>query len=148
MISTNVPLMPSPTLRPGPFAREGLYVMPMQCTYINFKTLCSFVINSLPTMPVQLLSERDNSLRLAEDETANGSDIINILIHYEDGQEEPEFQFRQEYEISKRACSSETVGKLLLYSNNPDLRDIPVPKGHFIHALFLTRRKKMELIGK
>ncbi|GFU28655.1 hypothetical protein TNCV_468501 [Trichonephila clavipes] len=36
-------------------------------------------------------SQRANSLRLIEDETFNDSDIINNLLGYEDGQEEPDF---------------------------------------------------------
>ncbi|GFS86872.1 hypothetical protein TNCV_215941 [Trichonephila clavipes] len=43
--------------------------------------------NSFQTMRIQLLS---SSPRLIEDETFNDSDIINNMMDYEDGQEEPD----------------------------------------------------------
>ncbi|GFT33734.1 uncharacterized protein TNCV_4382561 [Trichonephila clavipes] len=68
-----------------PLRNAGEYVTPLKCRH--FKTLCSSVTNSLPTMRVQLFSQQSSSPRLIEDKTFNDSDIINNLIDYEDGQE-------------------------------------------------------------
>ncbi|GFU86265.1 uncharacterized protein TNCV_369211 [Trichonephila clavipes] len=99
---------------------------------MHFKTLCSFVTRIRKQSPDNelsvALSQRTNSPRLIEDETFNDSDIINNLIDYVDGQEEPDSlradkilagiqlsnklkkhflkkdtNSRKEYEISKRA---------------------------------------------
>ncbi|PRD22523.1 UNVERIFIED_CONTAM: hypothetical protein NCL1_48891 [Trichonephila clavipes] len=65
--------------------------MPLHCTYIHFKALCSFVGNSLPDNARSVaFSQRTNSPRLIEDQTVNDRGIINKLIDYKYGQEEPD----------------------------------------------------------
>ncbi|GFV70774.1 uncharacterized protein TNCV_1946841 [Trichonephila clavipes] len=65
-------------------------VTPLKCRH--FKTLYAFVIKSLPTKRIQFaFSQRSSSPHLTEGKTFSDSDIINNLIDYEDGQEEPDF---------------------------------------------------------
>ncbi|GFV92632.1 hypothetical protein TNCV_1374831 [Trichonephila clavipes] len=82
-----------------------LSTMPVQL--LSLDNACSIAFSRqcmfncfLSTMHVQLLSldnacsiafsQRNSSTHLIEDETSNNSDIINNLIDYQDGQEEPD----------------------------------------------------------
>ncbi|GFX34314.1 uncharacterized protein TNCV_3226611 [Trichonephila clavipes] len=84
-VNTYLALVRHWALQSCPLPRDAeVYVTPLKCRH--FKTLCSFVINSL--LHSVAFSQRSSSPRLTEDETFNDSDIIHNLINYEDGEEE------------------------------------------------------------
>ncbi|PRD26892.1 UNVERIFIED_CONTAM: hypothetical protein NCL1_36861 [Trichonephila clavipes] len=68
-----------------------VYVTPMKCTYIHFKTLFLFIINILPTMGVQLISFNPPAVRILLKTKLSMTDIINNFIDYEDGQEDTDY---------------------------------------------------------
>ncbi|GFV53892.1 uncharacterized protein TNCV_166591 [Trichonephila clavipes] len=98
------------------------------------------------------LSERSSSPRLIEDETFNDSDIMNNLIDYEDGQEEPDSLRAKE---NMRGFSFPTNWKRIFLKYIPLRKEYKTPKGlqscisgyHDLYKHLTTRPLSPKLIS-